>query len=783
MKEKDRSPVRKRSRMPDDCKERRGSLPSRRTGELLAVASNNGNSYVSASSRRSLPGDKRDSYSDIRPGNGYDYGVPPAVLASRSDPRSSESEYNTLKISELGSHLNDEDIEDGLFHEFKKFGNVSVKMSRENGEKVAFVNFRKPEDARAAKHARGRLVLFDRPLKVDLVYNNRRRSRSPLSKDNFPTGQRHVPPQRTLSPTGLGYRDFRLQQMALSNLPPPPLPHLTDVERDAYYSLYDARNHAAFLPEFHNDNSSADDQRANRTLFLGNLDVSLTENDLRRAFDRFGTITEVDIKRAARGQNNFGFVKFENLDMAHRAKVAMSGKMLGRNPVKIGYGKPTPTTRLWVGGLGSWVSLSALAKEFDRFGTIRTIDYRKGESSAYVQYESLDAAQAACANMRGFPLGSSDRRLRVDFADTEQHYKQQQQYNQPPLALPHYDSITPAFDHRFTDPIRERSPLLPPRFRERELSSPAEWSGLGVHERTRGSGFPAHLERLSREPWTAEREWELQRGEGSRRRRHPEHAWRTDRSPDHNGTPRNGSPVNGGGDSDGERLPRSGRPSPTRGRPNSQDRRRRPLSPTAAPSNSQRERKRKPADKLKSPAGKDDVSGRTSAQKLSHVWQGVLLLKNSSFPTALHLLEGDMAVVSRLLQEGSKDVQASQLKISQRLRMEPPKLEEVSRRIKAAGPGGYSVLLAVPVKSDDAPPDGKDSMERPLKNLVSYLKQKEAAGIVSLPVGGARAKEHSGVLHAFPPCEFSMQFMDESAKAFAKSDDDYMVMVIIRGAS
>ncbi|XP_051932785.1 RNA-binding protein 15-like [Hippocampus zosterae] len=798
MKEKDRSPARKRSRVPDDGKERRGSLASRRSGELLSVASNNGNNYVpcGASSRRSLPGDKRDNFSDIRAGNGYSYGALPgthggAVLASRSDPRSPESEYKTLKISELGSQLSDEDIEDGLFHEFKKFGNVSVKMSRENDERVAFVNFRKPDDARAAKHARGRLVLFDRPLKVDVVYMNRRRSRSPLSKDSFPLGHRHVLPQRQLSPTCLGYRDFRLQQMALGPLPPPPLPHLTDVERDAYYSLYDGRNHAAFLPEFHNDNLSDDDQRANRTLFLGNLDVGLTENDLRRAFDRFGVITVVDIKRAVRGQSTtFGFVKFENLDMAHRAKVAMSGKLLGHNQVKIGYGKPTPTTRLWVGGLGSWTSLAALAKEFDRFGTIRTIDYRKGEAWAYVQYESMDAAQAACTNMRGFPLGGPDRRIRVDFADTEHHYKQQQQFTQPPLPLQHFDLVPPPFHHRFADSIRDRSPLLqPPRFRERILTSPAEWSGLGVHDRMRGSGFLplANLDRRSGEHWPVDRDWELQRGDANRRRRDLENTWRPDRSPENNGAPHVGSPAerspaDGGADSDGERVPRPGRASPTRGRPNSQDKRRR--SPTAAASCSEKERKRKPGDKLKSPAGKEDVLDRLSGQKLSQVWRGVLLLKNSCFPTVLHLLDGDAAVVSRLLLDGPKGSQATKLKISQRLRMDQPKLEEVSRRIKAAGSNGYSVLLAMPGKSEDGTvPDGKDSTERPLKNLVSYLKQKEAAGIVSLPVGGTRNKEHSGVLHAFPPCEFSMQFMDESAKAFAKSDDDYMVMVIIRGTS
>uniref|UniRef100_A0A8C6THJ8 RRM domain-containing protein n=1 Tax=Neogobius melanostomus TaxID=47308 RepID=A0A8C6THJ8_9GOBI len=134
--------------------------------------------------------------------------------------------------------------------------------------------------------------------------------------------------------------------------------------------------------------------KANPDSVLGNLDGSLAESDLRRAFDRFGVITEVDIKRVR--------------------------------------------------------------------------DYRKGEAWAYIQYESLDAAQAAWTHMRGFPLGGHDRRLRVDFAETEQRY--QQPYIQLPLPTTHYDHLVPEpFAHRLPDPVRlrERSPL-PVRFRDRE---------------------------------------------------------------------------------------------------------------------------------------------------------------------------------------------------------------------------------------------------------------------------------------------------------------------------
>ncbi|XP_056154237.1 RNA-binding protein 15-like [Lampris incognitus] len=862
MKGKERSPVKKRSRILNDIRERGVGHPTgKKTGALSAAGGNNGAASANsgAPSRRALPSEKRDvrdsevNSTSSRAGSDYDYGSSTAGkvsgggddgsadgtadsrAGSRGDPRSpssAESEYKTLKISELGSQLNDEDIEDGLFHEFKKFGDVSVKISRVGDERVAFVNFRRPDDARAARHARGKLVLYDRPLKIEPVYVNRRRSRSPAPKDPYVSGHRHLHPQRPLSPTSIGYRDYRLQQLALGRLPPPPPPpHLRDLDREREFSIYDARTRPPFIPEcavFREEDLVAleDDQRANRTLFLGNLDITVTESDLRRAFDRFGVVTEVDIKRAVRGQTStYGFLKFENLDMAHRAKVAMSGKVVGHNPIKIGYGKPTPTTRLWVGGLGPWVPLAALAREFDRFGTIRTIDYRKGDAWAYIQYESLDAAQAACSHMRGFPLGGPDRRLRVDFADIEQRYKQQQ-YMQL-LPLPRYDLVPEPFGHRLTpEPmrVRERSPPVPIRFRERELYAGADWPGLGVHDQVRGAGFETldHLERRSRESWSMEREREFQSRDQGRKRRQLDEGRRIDHSPDGSEYARRchgnslerspgGSSRDGGRYSDSERLPRSGRPSPARERHANLDptgpaeRRRRTLSPTEPGGSLERERKRKACDPCRSPVKKDDrlepppsslpssnsspsKSGLQSkqgsgGQKLCQAWQGVLLLKNSSFPTSMHLLEGDVAVATSLLAVVSTGSKVSQLKITQRLRLDQPKLGEVSRRIKAAGPSGYAVLLAVPGKYEDGLQDAVSSTERPLKNLISYLKQKEAAGVISLPAKGSRDKEQTGVLHAFPPCDFSKQFLDDAAKAFVKSEGDYMVMVIIRGAS
>uniref|UniRef100_H3DCE1 RNA-binding protein 15 n=1 Tax=Tetraodon nigroviridis TaxID=99883 RepID=H3DCE1_TETNG len=829
MKGKERSPIKKRSRALEDIRDRGGCHPTNKKMGALSGSggSNNGNSSAKGdggSTRRSLIVEKRDRDFDAhsRPGNNHSVTaagssvgknhslsltleLSSARAALRGEPRApspgGDSEYKTLKISDLGTQLSDEEVEDGLFHEFKKFGDVSVKISRSNDERIAFVNFRKPEDARAAKHARGRLVLYDRPLKIEAVYVTRRRSRSPVERELYGAAQSHRHLPRALSPTSLGYRDYRLQQLALREL-----------EREREFALFEARTRPAFVAEraaFREEDfiSPEDDQRANRTLFLGNLDITVTEADLRRAFDRFGVITEVDIKRPTRGQvSTYGFLKFENLDMAHRAKLSMSGKVVGRNPIKIGYGKATPSTRLWVGGLGPWVPLAALAREFDRFGTIRTIDYRKGHTWAYIQYESLDAAQAACTHMRGFPLGGPERRLRVDFADNEHRY--QQQFLQP-LPIPPFDMVAESFVHRATpEPLRVRERTPPPlHFRERELFPGSEWPNPALRDRVRASPFETidHLERRTREAWSLERE--LQGRESARKRRVTEDGRHADHSPDSSertarrrraspdGSP-GGSSRDGGRFSDSERPLRADRASPAREHHSGLERsavERRTKSLSLAekgPSglSSVGERKRKVGDK--GPAKRERSDGSIKGGQPSklddskHVmaWHGMLLLKNSNFPANMHLLEGDHGVASKLLVDGSTGRQVSELKITQRLRLDQPKLDEVSRRIKVAGPGGYAILLAVPGATEDPSSDAA-STQRPLRNLVSYLNQKQAAGVISLPVGGSKDRDNTGVLHAFPPCDFSQQFLDSSAKALAKSKEDYLVMIVVRGAS
>ncbi|KAM6981124.1 putative RNA-binding protein 15B [Aplochiton taeniatus] len=767
-------------------------------------------------------------------------GRPPPRTAAAELPgaRAGNLEYKTLLISNLGSQVSDEHVEDGLFHEFKKFGDVSVKLSHtpEMG-RVAYVNFRHPEDAKEARHAKSaRLVLYDRQLKVEPMYV-RRRSCTPPDVGYLPLHAPYAYRQRSLSPPGMsGLRDMRPRHY------PEGLGLSRERERILdYYGMLDERGRPyGFSPmPVVEDLKPEDDQRATSNLFIGNLDHNVTEGELRRGFDKYGIIEDVIIKRPARGQGGaYAFVKFQNLDMAHRAKVAMQGRVIGGNPVKIGYGKANPTTRLWVGGLGPGNLLAALAREFDRFGSIRNIDYVKGDSFAYIQYESLDASQAACAQMRGFPLGGPERRLRVDFAKVEESPRSLPPGYQPPVPVPaHFDLLPEGYSSRHRSlerelRSRERSPRSPPphgmlnqrerALLERDFSSPTrslERRGAGAAEAFGRGGRSARSRSRSRERWLKEKE------ERRSRRKSRSRSPSVDRPLEERGRERERgrSKVRGAVAAVGPTSPEA---SPDRARVRAPDSTTEPRdqSPDAAaaagrhhsneepepppppppPPSGGRHHKRSSgggadhhhhnnhhhrnsegnskntADAHNTNSSSPPASLSEFSQSLTKSWHGFLALKNSSFPTDMFLLEGGAAFFSTamkesLAQQQQSHGQPSQLKIAQRLRMDQSRLDEVTRRVKQGRPDGYAVLLALQGPVDRQAPTPEPGLQvRLLRHLVTYLRNKEAAGVVSLP---------GAMLYAFPPGDYAQQYLQSAKRTVGNLDEEHLLVVIVNDSN
>lgn len=665
--------------------------------------------------------------------------------------------YKVLCVSALHPKASDELIKDTLYREYKKFGDLSIRLSHDLDERVAYVCFRSAEDARDAKHSKPRIILFDKVAVVDPVYEtqhsrSRPRSRSfsppPPEYDRYysrsPVLERRPglpPPMHHPAERPYGYGPPVLRHEFRRDIPPhhmvlphheflprgPPLHHLHHphhipppylahgpprhiIPRPPPPHFAEKSDKRDKFPNYLHHVPPEDDPLATRTLFAGNLELSIGDDELRRIFARYGVVEDIDIKRPIPGTGNaYAFVRYQNLDMAHRTKVELSGQYIGKFQCKIGYGKATPTTRIWVGGLGPWTSITQLEREFDRFGAIKKIDYVKGDSQAYILYESVDAATAAVKEMRGFPLGGPEKRLRLDFAD-----------------------VTPS-----SSSYKSRGPSSP---------YAADDAGSSSDIRSRDD-YPPY------EHWT------------------PDGYSRSSRGQDSHSRSRGGSYRPPGTHDDEYRRSNNGDFDPYKHEP---------YSKRGSDVGSPRARRRD---------SDSDSEGRTNgvlglarnltdlSKKCVATWQGALILKNSLFPAKFHLTDGDVDIIDSLMKdENNKHL----LRITQRLRLDQPKLEDVSKRIATSI--SHAIFLGLAGSTASIASDDASVQTRPLRNLVSYLKQKEAAGVISLI---NKDTESTGVLYAFPPCIFSTELLKRTAHGLTDDSlkEDHLVIVVVRGGT
>ena len=748
---------------------------------------------------------------------------PPLPVRERDDyppPRSrppppSAGGYKTLCVSNIHPRASDEVVKDSLYREFKKHGDVSIKLvhGAEPEDRLAYVSFKNPEDAREAKHSKQRIILYDKPAVLEAVYESSGRSRarsrsySPLPYGGGGRGgaedERYIRPRSPDDRHRLYHHDERYDYSLRGYGPPPPSAgmyshHHRDYHRPPPYdypprgpSSY--RGHSYYgggnppvphyerggergsrgggggrggdggegggggggggrdrdryenkkdrFPNYLHHIPPEEDPLATRTLFAGNLEINITEEELRRIFGNYGVVEDVDIKRPPPGTGNaYAFVRFENLDQANRCKVELSGQYIGKFQVKIGYGKATPTTRIWVGGLGPWTSLAQLEREFDRFGAIKKIEYNKGDTSAYILYETIEAAQAAVQDMRGFCLGGPDRRLKTDFVDTN-----------PPTAHPPSGSKSGKAASNASFDAANASATSASARTEDFAGGEASWNNgtddPSTYRSTGSSGRPGRGNRSSSG---------------------------YDKRPN-NYRPTDGDDWPAGANANSRRLADDFDPS---------------RGTSRSPSN----------ERSRTDDGARFGGYRTLAEvarRSPSNWTGALVLKNSFFPTKLHATSGEASIADLLLRD---DKNQPHLRITQRLRLDPPKLEDVSRRVSAsashaiflglpgnsstansaAGTPGAAAAAASPVADESA--GGGGVQNRPLRTLVTYLKQKEAAGVISLANKNA---DVTGVLYAFPPCPFAADLLRRAAPSLSDETlkEDHLVIVVVKGGT
>jgi RNA-binding protein 15 len=593
---------------------------------------------------------------------------------------------------------------------------------------------------------------------------------------------------------------------------------------------------------------------------VGNLEPDITERELRDLFGPYGRIESVDIKTQRVSGATYAFVKFLTINDAINAKNDMHGRKYGEYRLKIGFGRGAPTGKVWIGNLTCSTDLKEVQQELDRFGLIRKIDYQDGDNHAFIQLDSLDAAQAAIASLTGYRIRSSGRILKIDLCkpmhlrdDPDFHLRHQPEHSH---SLDDSHAPSPAVfkrkvrdhdhhhHHHGSDSgirrVKDEVGDLPPLKGERIVSSTSGGKGRGTREEIRSREYRKRLHspppgkdgyhhssgRMRSDEINGENDYHSKRprvvsesgghkGERERERGSERDRERNGRSRDRGDRERDSRRTG----ADKEKREHKGKKEGDKGEKNDdnadgkdekkseksegkEEQKRPVLEPTlsdivAAKDTALKLDSAPEQLAMETGAGGSEPTVPESLNDLAKLypvaWRGNLVLKNTGFPTRMHLVGGDPAVAETLLRtrEG-KDYLVS-LRITQRLRLEQPRLEEVNKRMVSAGPSGYCVLLALPGPTPSAPlsPETEFSMQlRPLKSLVSYLKQKEAAGIVALsgPEGSETAsasvdKDVVGVLHAFPPCEFSQSHLLKIAPRLGEepAKEDHIVVLLVKG--
>ncbi|CAF0882464.1 unnamed protein product [Adineta steineri] len=324
-----------------------------------------------------------------KPSNSIDpYDHNEAYLRERSES------YTSICVKRINPKISDMRVRELCEKKFAKYGSHSVKIYRRSNERVAFVNFTNADDARRARQAKSDLTWEGTQVFLDPVFYRKTVPASrPISPgsvhERFTSNQRsrHRSPQRPSSPLitsrSHSYRQSssrRQRSISAPPTPPPPPPPPPPRSSRRHYSPYipvppdlndytskkssrqqQQRSSPSPVRRHHNKqrsrspnirriisapahrvNSDKDivvQQEPSRILFIENLERNITESTLKQLFNRYGFIEELYIiKSSSTSKRVSAVIKFENMEMAYRARQAMDGHLIGETVSKIGYG-------------------------------------------------------------------------------------------------------------------------------------------------------------------------------------------------------------------------------------------------------------------------------------------------------------------------------------------------------------------------------------------------------------------------------------------------------------
>ncbi|KAJ2854933.1 hypothetical protein J3B02_002429, partial [Coemansia erecta] len=155
--------------------------------------------------------------------------------------------------------------------------------------------------------------------------------------------------------------------------------------------------------------SGSGDGVPTRSLWVGNVDPSLSSQDLVAIFGKYGRVESLRLLP----DKECAFVNFMRLEDAIHAKKDMyAGARIGNNTVRVGYGKGEsyamgdaqamqPTRALWIGNIAPTITPDALSTVFQAYGTIDSARVLNHKNCGFVNFIRLEDAVRAKQAMNG----------------------------------------------------------------------------------------------------------------------------------------------------------------------------------------------------------------------------------------------------------------------------------------------------------------------------------------------------------------------------------------------
>ncbi|KAG5844811.1 hypothetical protein ANANG_G00166650, partial [Anguilla anguilla] len=119
-------------------------------------------------------------------------------------------------------------------------------------------------------------------------------------------------------------------------------------------------------------------------IFVGNVNSSTTEQELRELFEKHGAVSDCDILK------NYGFVHMDEEEAAQKAVAALHKHELNGSRITVEYAttKVRNATKIYVGNVPEGVTAGKIKELFQQYGKVVECDIVKNYAFVHMQREN-----------------------------------------------------------------------------------------------------------------------------------------------------------------------------------------------------------------------------------------------------------------------------------------------------------------------------------------------------------------------------------------------------------